>query len=177
MLTGGRGDDSYVAIIKEQYPAMYSYGMHFVNNESLVKDCIQDVFVSLWDRRQRTDAIEHMRSYLFSALRRRLLRVMEQSRTRDSAADRQSEDTGFQVEFTIEDAIIARQLKDEQAQKLQHILSQLSSRQKEVIHLVYYQELNVPDAARAMGINTQSAHNLLHESLKKIRAFWQSLPE
>jgi len=64
MLTGGRGDDGYVAIIKEQYPAMYSYGMHFVNNESLVKDCIQDVFVSLWNNREKTDAIETRSIYL-----------------------------------------------------------------------------------------------------------------
>jgi len=168
-------DDVVADIIKQHYSSMYSYGMHFVNNESLVKDCIQDVFVSFWKNRRNGDEIIYMRAYLLTALRRRLIRVMAQSKVRHLAVEKRMNEDEFHAEFTVEDLIIDKQLKEEQAQKLRHILSQLPSRQKEVIHLVYYQQMEMTEVARLMGIQVQSVYNLLHETLKKIKNFWTDL--
>jgi predicted DNA-binding protein (UPF0251 family) len=42
-----------------------------------------------------------------------------------------------------------------------------------VIYLIYYQQLDQQQVAEIMQINRQSVYNLLHESLRKIKAFWQ----
>lgn len=165
-------DDWLADIVKEYYSSMYSYGMHFVNNESLVKDCIQDVFVNLWKNRRKGEPITYMKAYLLTALRRRLIRVMTQSKARHLAAEGRMSDQTFHVEFTVEELIIEKQLKDEHAHKLRHILKQLPTRQKEVIYLVYYQQLEIAEVAKLMGIQVQSVYNLLHEALRKIKDFW-----
>jgi RNA polymerase sigma factor (sigma-70 family) len=165
-------DDMLADMIKQHYSSMYSYGMHFVNNESLVKDCIQDVFVNLWKNRRSGEEITYMKAYLLTALRRRLIRVMAQHKVRHLAAEKQMNEDAFHAEFTVEDLIIDKQLKEEQAQKLRHILSQLPSRQKEVIYLVYYQQMEMAEVAKLMGIQVQSVYNLLHETLRKIKNFW-----
>jgi RNA polymerase sigma factor (sigma-70 family) len=79
----------------------------------------------------------------------------------------------FSLEFSIEDIIVEKQLAEEKAVKLRQIIDQLPVRQKEVIYLIYYQQLDHQQVAEVMNINRQSVYNLLHESIRKIREFWQ----
>jgi RNA polymerase sigma factor (sigma-70 family) len=55
-------------------------------------------------------------------------------------------------------------------------LNQLPDRQKEVIYLIYYHQLDHSEVAELMNINRQSVYNLLSESIRKIKEFWQDAP-
>lgn len=54
-------------------------------------------------------------------------------------------------------------------------MSQLPSRQKEVIYYRYIQELKLDEITGLMGMNYQSVQNLLQRSLKKFRALYDSV--
>ncbi len=48
-------------------------------------------------------------------------------------------------------------------------LSRLPTRQKEVVYLKFFQDLNRDDISRAMSISPQTVSNLLQLALKKLR--------
>jgi RNA polymerase sigma factor (sigma-70 family) len=164
-------ESAFSVLMRKYYSDLHRYGRHFTPDEAIVADCIQDVFINIWENRHKTAPIKYLRQYLLIALKRRILRVTSQSKHTMSGNVEKEYD--FALEFSIEDVIVERQLDEEKAARLRQILERLSARQKEVIYLSYYQQLNYQQIAEIMQINKQSVYNLLHESLQKIKAFWQ----
>jgi RNA polymerase sigma-70 factor (ECF subfamily) len=48
-------------------------------------------------------------------------------------------------------------------------LERLSSRQKEIIYLKYYQNLSYEEVSEIMNINYQVARNLLYQAIKSLK--------
>ncbi len=160
-------------MMKKYYSSLYRYGRHFTRDETIIADCIQDVFINIWQNRHKAAGIGFLRQYLITSLKRRIIRVTSQNKL--SLHGEELHDYHFSLEFSIEDIIIDKQLKEEKAIKLRQILDQLPARQKEVIYLIYYQQLDHQQVAEVMNINRQSVYNLLHESIRKIREFWKEV--
>jgi RNA polymerase sigma factor (sigma-70 family) len=167
-------DEAFAALMRRYYQPLYRYGQHFTKDETIITDCIQDVFVNIWQNRHNNETIVYVRQYLLIALKRRIIRVTSQNNKIIDMPGEGLRQYNFSMEFSIEDLIVEKQLAQETAEKLRQIINQLPARQKEVIYLVYYQQLDHEQVAAVMNISRQSVYNLLHESLKKIRVFWKS---
>src|SRR5690606_5747097 len=48
---------------------LFNYGMHFCHNRELVKDCIQELFTSIWTKRETLTDIDSVKYYLFKSYR------------------------------------------------------------------------------------------------------------
>jgi RNA polymerase sigma factor (sigma-70 family) len=167
------GDEgAFTALMERYYKPLYRYGRHFTHDEALLTDCLQDVFVNLWQNRRKLAAINYPRQYLLTALKRRIIRLTDQGRKTVDTPGEALQDYNFSLEFSVEDLIVEKQLAAENAYRLRQVLDQLPARQKEVIYLVYYQQLAPEQVAELMNINRQSVYNLLSESLRKIKDFW-----
>lgn len=165
-------------LMGKYYRDLFHYASKFTRDEGLVRDCIQEVFISLWERRETASAILSPRHYLLRAVKNKILKALYKKDQVAYPFDLPDEYEFFQ-EFDIEQLIIEKQLSEEKAQWLRQALSSLSKRQHEVIYLKFYQRLDHGQIAEQMDISRQSVYNLLHESLQKLRSVWatpSSLP-
>ena len=65
--------------------------------------------------------------------------------------------------------MVGREQDAEKTARVLQALGQLSNRQKEIIYLKFYQELNYDEVSEIMNINYQVARNLLHQAIKAMR--------
>lgn len=157
-------------LVQLYYQTLFRYGIRLDSDDEYVKDCIQDVFVELWQRRNTVSETEFVKFYLLKSLRRRIFR----GRAKWGANWESLEDNYFfEVEFSIESRLISQEITHDQVQQLETLLNKLSRRQKEVIFLKFYQNLTHEQIAEVMALNRQSVYNILHESLQKLRTTWQ----
>ena len=154
-------------IYRQEVKALLLYGKKFSNDEQLVEDCIQDLFIELWKNRATLGATNSIRPYLLISLRRKIIRNISQSKKRFS--QNEPEEYQFQMDFAIEDLIIQKELSTEQSAKLKTALASLSKRQQEALYLKYYSEMDYKDIAEIMGINYQSIRNLIFRALKLLK--------
>lgn len=165
-------------LMGKYYRDLFHYASKFTRDEELARDCIQEVFISLWERRRTASAILSPRHYLLRAVKNKVLKALYKKGQHGYPFDLPDEYDFFQ-EFNIEQIMIEKQLSEEKAKKLGQALSSLSKRQHEVIYLKFYQHLDHGQIAEQMDISRQSVYNLLHESLQKLRSVWatpSSLP-
>jgi len=166
-------EQALAAIMRKYYTALYNYGARFTNDDALVKDCIQEVFISLWQRRESAAEILSPRYYLLRAVKNKVLKSLHQHTIRVSTLEGESA-YDFLQEFSVEKLIIDKQMSEEQATILRKTMAQLSKRQHELIYLKFYQHLDHAQIAGLMNLNRQSVYNLLHETIQKLRSLWQA---
>lgn len=162
--------DAFDQLVQLHYQPLFRYGIRLDADDEYVKDCIQDVFVELWQRRQTVRETEFVKFYLLKSLRRRIFRGRAKWGTNWESLQ---ENYQFEVEFSIENQLVTTETSRDQARQLEALLNQLSRRQKEVIFLKFYQNLTHEQIAEVMGVNRQSVYNVLHEALHKLRNSWQ----
>jgi RNA polymerase sigma factor (sigma-70 family) len=153
------------AIVKRHYNLLYQYGCKFTRDASLVKDCIQDLFLYIWQKRQAINETASVEHYLMKALRRRLERALSKTGATEGMGFLELRDTTA----TPDDQIIQQEQKMALAGKIKQCILQLSNRQQEIIYLRFYLNASPADIADIMQLNRQSVYNLLHDALNKLR--------
>ncbi|KIC92109.1 RNA polymerase sigma factor [Flavihumibacter sp. ZG627] len=168
------GDEHALAsLMRTEFRSIYDYGMRFCNCDSTVRDAIQEVFISLWQKRSSASSIVSIRYWLLAAVKNQVLKMMR-NESRISNLEDSSLEYSFTVDYSIEEKIITKQDYQERSHLLQEVLAQLSVRQKEVIYLRFYQELDAAEISALMQISAQSVYNLLHESIQRLRKCWHA---
>ena len=136
-----------------------------------MKDSVHDLFVEIWNRKEHLGDVISVKSYLFQALRKNIIR--ESTRLKwFREADKISDTYDFDVEFNIETYLISREIENESLRKLKVELNKLTKRQREAIFLKFNQNLSYEEIANIMKINYRSVVNLIHEAIKAIRLNW-----
>ena len=162
---------AFEILLKKYYPIVLNYGVRFYKDKEFVKDCVQDLFIEIWNRREYLADVVSVKSYLLHSIRKNIIR--ESSRLKwFREADKISDDHDFDVEFDIETYIISREVENELLQKLRFELDKLTKRQREAIFLRFNQDLSYEEIAIIMDINYRSVVNLIHEAIKAIRKNW-----
>ncbi|MEM9819509.1 MAG: sigma-70 family RNA polymerase sigma factor [Bacteroidota bacterium] len=154
-------------IYREQVSALLSYGKKLSKNEQLVEDAIQDLFIELWKNRNGLGDTDSIRRYLLTALRRKLIRMIQKQSKQQG--ELKIDQLPFMATMGIDEKIMAQELSEEQHQQLKLAMDQLSKRQKEVIYLKYYMELDYKAIGEVMNLNYQSVRNLSFNALKSLK--------
>lgn len=59
---------------------VYSYGMRFTDDTELVKDCMHDVFVKIYQNRETLAFVDNIKLYLFIAMKSSLFNVFRKDK-------------------------------------------------------------------------------------------------
>ncbi|SMO50495.1 RNA polymerase sigma factor [Fodinibius sediminis] len=164
-----QGDEgSFKRVFHCYYTSMYGYGLKLCNRPELVKDCIQELFRTLWERRDKLGHVESPNVYLFVSLRRMILKRLKRCRKRN--CEMEELDEHISIQFDKEELIIRDEVKFHQQRELQHALNQLSNRQKEVIYLHYYNGMSYAEIEQILSINRQSVRNHMYRAMQTLRS-------
>lgn len=161
-----QGQSKALTILFENYnDVLFRFGMLIHADREVVKDVIQDLFLDLWNRRERLPDVVQIRSYLLMAFRRILLRkLVKERRTSENLANLPT----FEMESQL-DHWIQNEIEQERVRVLKAKLTELPTRQKEAIFLRYYENLEYLEISEIMCLNYQVTRNLVYRGLKKLK--------
>lgn len=162
--------EAFVLIYRYYFKTLTNYGSRFTNNPLLLEDAVQDLFVSLWRRRDSLGNLGHVESpkfYLLRSLRNQLMRnarnnILEQTEDIDDFLDRL-------VSISSEQQKIDQEILLDQTQKIRLAIANLTPRQQEVINLRFYHGMSLDQISRIMVINKQVASNMLFKAYTVLR--------
>lgn len=162
-------------LIKIYFNLLLNYGYKFVKDEAFVKDCVQDVFISIWTHRNNILTPNSIHAYLLSSVRRRIFREKVRQRIEDNPSISNIENEPELLDFSPEWQLIEKESLNEMTQKVSELLNKLPKRQREVLYLRFYQNLERTEIGDIMGINDQSVSNHLQAAFKNFKENWHIL--
>ncbi|PWJ43142.1 RNA polymerase sigma factor [Sediminitomix flava] len=148
---------------------LYKYGYKFCQDPDLVDDCIQDIFMRIWEKRSTLGTTDNIKFYLMVTLKRAIYQKILQKKKLPTSTDGDEKYENFSLSFSIEEDIIKNETDAFNKERLLETLNTLPKRQKEVIYLRFYMGLSYEETAELMELNYQSVRNLQSTALKNMK--------
>jgi RNA polymerase sigma factor (sigma-70 family) len=155
------------ALYNHHVDALYGYGVVLCHDPDKVRDCIHDLFVYVWNFREKLSTPDSTKAYLMISLRRRLFEKGPKINEMTVALD-VTDEPGTLTEG-LEERWIRYEDESARSIQLEKALGRLSERQREIIYMKYYQQMEYDEIGKIMGLNYQSARNLVTRALTALR--------
>ena len=149
---------------------MLNYGYKIVEDAELVEDAIQDVFVTIWRRREHLPEVKSVPAYLFVALKMRLYRILQnEQRETEGLSLLKQENANSNFVFYEEEIHIIAELSIEKKKTMLRAINLLSPQKREVIYLFFYNGMDYQEISEIMGLDIQTVRNYMSLALKNLR--------
>lgn len=156
---------AFAEIYSKHILILLNYGSKISANSALVEDCIQDLFIDLWQSRVNISSTTSIKFYLFKALRNRIYRYHGAAIHEMKSLE---EHMNVLNDSCYEEQIIQMEIESSQMKHLREKVDQLPARQREAINLRYYHNFSNEEIARLMRISYASACKFIYAGLKKL---------
>ncbi len=158
-----RGDAKSFKTLYDTYiDDLLLFGQKLSNNNVIIEDTLQKLFLHIWDNRRSLKPPERTKAYLMKSLRNNLLREIRKEKVFSNIDIEEHLRDLEGVTVSADNTFLTSQIKS--------AINCLSERQREVIHLRYYQGIKNRDIADILGVNIQSVSNLLYRAISNIKA-------
>src|SRR5262245_58616855 len=158
-LAAGR-DEAFAALFARDGAALFRVAYALLRSRPDAEDAVQEVFVGLAQTRASLNDVEHLRAYLFTALRHAAAKIASRRRSDRTAP------------LAACDAVAASQLRSldaESAARLEQALGMLPTIYREVIAWKIDAGLTFREIAAVLGISPNTAASRYRYALTELR--------
>ncbi len=152
------------------HPDAFGWALHCCGaDHARAEDVLQNAYLKLAAERARHDGRSSFKTWWFGVIRHTAHEELRRQRYRESLIGK------LLAAFSEEPhPAPSRQVEmDEQAAELRDCLAQLPARQAEVLHLVFYQDLTIKQAAEVMRVGLGSARQHYERGKARLRSLLQ----
>lgn len=132
-----------------------------LKSEAMAKDVVQDVFIKLWERKDKLHEIKSPKAYGLTLTRNRCL-----DRLRTQKLHKNVDDIQIASSLDCEDIM----LKKERLKLLKKLLNDLPDVQKEVARLRFFEEKDYKEIASITGLSSGSLRTMIHRIKVSIKS-------
>lgn len=163
-----RSEEAFKELFLKYNDILCRYGMTIVNDRFIVEDCVHDIFLYLWLKKESLTEVESVKYYLIVSFRRKIYRVLQEKAKADKLLE------GIKLEFPkYEDFFEKKFVTDQSHLERENILNkavdELSPRQQQILNLRYLEGLPYLEISKKMGISNVSARKLSSKAIKSLR--------
>lgn len=149
---------AFVWIYDRYVEDMIRYGCQIVKERALVEDVVQDIFVSIWEKKKDQADVHSIKFYLLSATRRSLLKKLKKENSLVFEDTEGSE--SFKIIPSFLDEKLSKQKSEALSEKVRKVIENLTERQREIIYLKFYQNLSYQEIAAILELDQKYTYNL-----------------
>jgi len=153
--------DAFKVLFVKYFPKMKYFIAHFVKSDVIANDLSQDIFLKIWEHRERLGSIRSFSSYIYRMSKNISLNYLEHK----YIGDIYLESCPIELELTIEGELYAREM--ELLEQL--TINQMPPQRKTVYEMSRKKGLKNEEIAISLGISKKTVENHLNLALKEIR--------
>jgi RNA polymerase sigma-70 factor (ECF subfamily) len=157
----GRMDqDAFEKIFKAYFTALMAFSRKILGDEDDAREVVHQVFINLWERREKIDLSTSLKSYLFTAV---------SNRSRNVIRDRKKF-SSEEVPEQVEQWDVSAELESlELAERIRASISTLPERCRVIFELNRFDGLSYGEIARQLDISKKTVENQMTKALKILR--------
>lgn len=155
---------AYSELYRYLYRKLYNYGAKFTEKHVILEDAIQETLLLVWNNRAIIRTLTYAETYFYSTFRNILLQRLQQYEVQTDKIVAATD-----LEFNIEQIIIRNEHDLELKRRLEDSIKGLTSRQREVIYLRFYEGLSYEKVGAVLGITTKATYKIVARALERLK--------
>lgn len=166
------GNELALKLIMERwYGRLFNFANGYLNNVGNTEEVIQDVFIQLWDHRERLSENTSINAFLFTLTRNRCIDVIRRERlTIQFYKDKQLEYNYLKESFNaLSDPILDKIFEQEIQSEINSVVGSLPEQCQRVFNLSRVQGLKNREISESLNISAKTVETHITKALKLIR--------
>lgn len=163
---GSAGEAAFEALYREYFVQLFRFCFSIIHQKESAEEIVNDIFVKLWENRNRESSIDNPRLYLYVSVKNRALNYL-----RDNAGVHTveiSERCDEYIRFDTNPETIL--LNAEGLRQIRAAIAELPPRCKLIFSLIKEDGLKYKDVARLLDLSVKTVEAQLAIALRKIAA-------
>lgn len=157
---------SFKIIYNEFAEVLFAYGSRITSDKELLKDCIQDVFVDIYQYGSELRNPESLEFYLFKTLKRNIIRRLKKDKLIQLM---DGNITTFELNFNLEEEIIREEKESKRLYLLQKLLQSLNSAQRELLFLKFNSGMSYPEIGKLLDLKPDTVKKQVYRLINDLR--------
>jgi len=160
-----REDDreAFKNLFDTYYASLCHYASHYLNDDSLSEEVVQELFVKIWEKRKSLDVDTSVKNYLFRATRNGCLNQIQHDKVRQLHGKKLKE------ALMSEDPATDYLISPEMILKLEEGIESLPEKRREIFRLSREEGLKYREIAEKLNISVKTVEVQMGLALKTLR--------
>ena len=153
---------TFEMVFRDYYEPLVRYGNTFLKNGDESEDIVQQVFVSVWEKREELEVHTSIRAFLYKAVHNACLNKIKHHKVREIYA--------VEVKATQADMDASNQLEvAELDEKIHRAIDRLPEQCAKIFKMSRFEQLKYQEIADQLGLSIKTIENQMGKALKMIR--------
>lgn len=154
-------------IFRDYYKPLVQYGNTILKDADETEDIVQQVFVSVWEKRTQLDIHTSIRALLYKAVHNACLNRIKHYKVRAAHAEEWKATQSVAADAS--DHLQAAELND----KIQAAIELLPEQCRKIFRMSRFEQLKYQEIADRLGLSVKTVENQMGKALKVVRASLQ----
>ena len=161
-----REDDkeAFRSLFDTYYASLCHYAGHFLNDDVLSEEVVQQFFVKLWEKRKSLDIETSVKNYLFRSVRNLCLNQIQHERIVKLHANKLKE------ALTADDPADEYFITPEMIRQLEEAIESLPEKRREIFRLSREEGLKYREIAEKLKISVKTVETQMGLALKNLKS-------
>jgi RNA polymerase sigma-70 factor, ECF subfamily len=155
---------AYTQLFDRYQPILYVYARKVTGDRDSAADIVQDVFISLWDKRETIQFSSSLRTYLYSAVRYQFFNLLDKQKVRAGYA------AAMQASIQQGSPVTDDYIREKEMQRLiEEAVDSLPANLRQAFLLSQRANMNSAQIADITGVSEKTVKNQLSLAVKQLK--------
>jgi len=163
--------NAFETMFRENWDMVYSISFAMAKSKTMAEDIAQDVFLSLWENRQKISGVQNVKAFLNTVTKFTVLKRLRRIKVEEAFKQYQAYRSFLNIEFANqEDMLMLKHINN----SIQKGISELPPQQQRVFKLSREQGLSHQEIGETIGVSKKTVKDYIVRSLAFLRQRLQS---
>jgi RNA polymerase sigma-70 factor (family 1) len=163
--------NAFETMFRENWDMVYSISFAMTKSKTMAEDIAQDVFLSLWENRQKFSEVQNVNAFFITVTKFTVLKRLRRIKVEEAFKQYQAYRSFLNIEFSNqEDMLMLKHINN----SIQKGISELPPQQQRVFKLSREQGLSHEEIGETIGVSKKTVKDYIVRSLAFLRQRLQS---
>jgi RNA polymerase sigma-70 factor, ECF subfamily len=154
--------NTFEMVFRDYYKPLVRYGNTFLKDSDDAEDIVQQVFVSLWEKRDQLDIQTSIRAVLYKSVQNACLNKIKHLKVRTIYADEMKATAVYEDSS---DSVQAAELNE----RIQQAMESMPEQCGRIFKMSRFEQLRYQEIADQLGLSVKTIENQMGKALKIVR--------
>lgn len=156
---------AFRAVFEKYYVRLHRFVWGHVHSKTVAEELVQDLFTTLWEKRDEIELEHSIKAYLFRAARNKSIDWLRHKKVEDEWREEKR-----QINRENKQPDMSKRLHDKQMlAEVKQAISEMPKRRREVFMLSRYEDMTYKEIAELLDISPSTVETHMSKALEELR--------